>query len=116
MGPDFALGHQGEGSIPALQKLGEELGFSVTAIPYVCKNGDTISSTAIRQAMAEGDMEKVRRMMDDPSACTGRSFTVTAGYRSGFSHCQSGCSQGQALPSDGVYVTLAHTDSNSYPQ
>ena len=46
--------------------------FSVTAIPAVRNNGDTISSTAIRQAMAAGDMEKVRRMMGRPFSLHGQ--------------------------------------------
>ena len=35
IGPDFALGRQAEGNIPALRRLGSEMGFSVTVIPPV---------------------------------------------------------------------------------
>lgn len=116
MGPDFALGHQGEGSILALQKLGKELGFSVTAIPYVCKNGDTISSTAIRQALADGDMEKVQRMMGRPFSLHGQVIHGHGrGAGLGFPTVNLNILKGQALPSDGVYATLAHTDNNVYP-
>jgi riboflavin kinase / FMN adenylyltransferase len=116
MGPDFALGRQAEGSIPALQKLGEEIGFSVTAIPYVRNNGDTISSTAIRQAMADGDMEKVRRMMGRPFSLHGM---VKHGFGRGtgvvgFPTVNLDILKGQALPSDGVYATLAHISNKVY--
>jgi len=116
MGPDFALGYQGEGTISVLQKLGEELGFSVTAIPYVRNNGDNISSTAIRQALAGGDMEKVRRMMGRPFSLHGQVIRGHGrGTGMGFPTVNLNILKGQALPSDGVYATLAHTNNQTYP-
>jgi riboflavin kinase / FMN adenylyltransferase len=116
MGPDFVLGHRGEGSIANLQKIGKDLGFSVTAIPYVRKNGDTVSSTAIRQAMAEGNMQKVRRMMGRPFSLHGRVIHGHGrGAGIGFPTVNLDILRGQALPSDGVYATLAHTNNDTYP-
>jgi riboflavin kinase / FMN adenylyltransferase len=117
MGPDFALGHQAEGSNTALQKLGQELGFSVTPLPYVLNNGDTISSTAIRHAMANGAMEKVQRMMGRPFSLHGkviRGFGRGSGVLS-FPTVNLDILAGQALPGDGVYATVAHTGDNTYP-
>ena len=116
MGPDFALGRQGEGSIPVLRKLGEELGFIVTAIPPVRKNGDTVSSTAIRQAMADGDMEKVQRLMGRPFSLHGQVIHGHGrGAGMGFPTVNLDVLKGQTLPSDGVYATLAHTNNHTYP-
>jgi riboflavin kinase/FMN adenylyltransferase len=115
MGPDFALGKQGEGNIPTLRKLGEELDFSVTAIPAVYIGCDTISSTAIRQAMAAGDMEKVESMMGRPFSLHG---SVIHGHGRGtilgFPTINLDVSKGKSLPSDGVYTTLAHTNNLNY--
>ena len=116
MGMDFALGRQGEGSIPALRKLGDELGFSLTVISPVRKNGDIVSSTAIRQAMASGEMEKVQRMMGRPFSLHGQVIHGHGrGASLGFPTVNLDVLKGQALPSDGVYATLAHKNNSTYP-
>src|SRR4030043_901098 len=58
IGPDFALGRNREGNSEKLQILGEEMGFSVEVIPAVVIDGYVVSSSTIRQALAEGDMKK----------------------------------------------------------
>jgi riboflavin kinase / FMN adenylyltransferase len=115
VGPDFALGHGGEGNIPYLRKLGAEMGFSVTVIPPVRCNGDVISSTAIRKAMANGDMDKVGRLM-------GRFFSLHGkvvhgkgrGVSLGFPTVNLDVLSGQALPPDGVYATRAYIGERVY--
>jgi riboflavin kinase/FMN adenylyltransferase len=115
IGPDFALGRQGEGNIPTLKKLGHELGFSVTVIPPVKMNGEIISSTVIRKAMADGDMGKVRRLMGRPFSLRGK---VIHGYGRGsslgFPTVNLSVLRGQAIPPDGVYATFAHTRDKVY--
>lgn len=72
VGPDFALGQNREGNIDCLQVLGEEMGFSVLLVSPRKINGEVISSTAIREALAEGDMEKASTMMGHPFCLSGR--------------------------------------------
>ncbi|MEE9398985.1 MAG: FAD synthetase family protein, partial [Dehalococcoidales bacterium] len=60
-GPDFALGQNREGNPDTLRTLGQEMGFTVTVVPPAVINGEVVSSTAIRKALAEGDMKKVSR-------------------------------------------------------
>jgi riboflavin kinase/FMN adenylyltransferase len=116
VGPDFALGHRGEGDIPTLRRLGEEMGFSVTVIPPVRQNGDIISSTAIRRAMAEGDMEKVQRFMSRPFSLHGKVVHGKGrGASLGFPTVNLQILPGQAVPPDGVYATRAHVDNLTYP-
>ena len=116
MGTDFALGRQGEGNIPALRKLGEESGFSVTAIAPAYISGDIVSSTAIRQAMASGNIEKVRRMMGRPFSLHGQVIHGHGrGAGLGFPTVNLDILKGQALPSDGVYASLAHANNCTYP-
>ncbi len=115
IGPDFALGRGGEGNIPTLQKLGSEMGFSVTVIPPVRINGDIVSSTAIRKAMADGDMEKVQRLMGRPFSLHGKVIHGQGrGTGLGFPTVNLDILPGQAVPSDGVYVTRAHADNQIY--
>jgi riboflavin kinase / FMN adenylyltransferase len=116
IGPDFALGHRGEGNIPTLRQLGDEMGFSVTVIPPVKKNGEIISSTVIRRAMAEGDMRKVQQLMGRPFSLHGKVIRGKGrGAGLGFPTVNLEILPGQALPPDGVYATRAHIDDKSYP-
>jgi riboflavin kinase / FMN adenylyltransferase len=116
IGPDFALGREAKGTIFTLQKLGSEMGFSVTVIPPVKINGEIVSSTAIRHAMAEGDMERVRRLMGRPFSLHG---TVVhgkgRGASLGFPTVNLSILPGQATPPDGVYATHAQVNDQTYP-
>jgi riboflavin kinase/FMN adenylyltransferase len=115
VGSDFALGKQREGDTGALQKLGKEMDFSVTIVPPLEINGEVVSSTTIRKAMADGDMKKVREL-------TGRYFSlygkvVTGAGRGeglGFPTANLDVNSGQALPPDGVYAGLAHVNGKVY--
>ncbi len=116
IGPDFALGHRGEGNIPTLRRLGSEMGFSVTVVPPVRINGDIVSSTAIRRALAEGDMEKVQRFMGRPFSLHGKVIHGKGrGAGLGFPTVNLDIFKGQALPSDGVYATRAFVDNHTFP-
>jgi riboflavin kinase/FMN adenylyltransferase len=115
VGPDFALGRRGEGNIPTLRRLGEEMGFSVTVIPPVRINGDIVSSTAIRRSLADGDMEKVERFMGRPFSLHGKVVHGKGrGMGLGFPTVNLDILPGQAIPSDGVYVTRADVDKRTY--
>jgi riboflavin kinase / FMN adenylyltransferase len=116
VGPDFALGRGGEGNIPTLRRLGSEMGFSITVIPPVQNNGDIVSSTAIRQALAAGDMEKVHRFMGRPFSLHGRVIHGKGrGAGLGFPTVNLDILPGQAIPGDGVYATLALVNNQTYP-
>lgn len=116
IGNDFALGKDRAGDIPTLRRLGEELGFTVTVVPPLVVNGETVSSTTIRRAMADGDMAKVH-------ALTGRYFhlhgkVITGAGRGedlGFPTANLDVGPGHALPPDGVYAGVAHVNGNVYP-
>jgi len=109
VGPDFALGRGREGSIDQLRVLGHQLGFGVEVVPPYTMNGEVVSSTLIRQALAEGNTRKVRLLM-------GRYFhvggtVVTADKRGrelGFPTANIDIKPQQALPGDGIYATIAH--------
>lgn len=115
IGPDFALGKQREGNIDALRKLGKEMGFTLTILPPLDINGEIVSSTTIRKAMADGDMNKVREL-------TGRYFSLYGkvvigagrGESLGFPTANLDINSGQALPPDGVYAGLARVNGKVY--
>jgi riboflavin kinase/FMN adenylyltransferase len=115
IGPDFALGRNREGDGDALRDLGQEMGFSVTVVPPVIINGEVVSSTAIRKALANGDMKKAHNMAGHPFSLYGRVVTGTGrGVELGFPTANLGIDQGHAIPVDGIYATRAYINGKAY--
>ena len=115
IGPDFALGRNREGDAAALRALGKELDFSVTAVPPVMINGDAASSTAIRNALAGGDMKKVHSLIGRLFSLHGRVVVGEGrGAELGFPTANLDINSGQAIPADGIYSTWAHIDGQVY--
>jgi riboflavin kinase/FMN adenylyltransferase len=115
VGSDFALGRGREGDTATLRRLGEEMGFSVTVVPPLMINGEVVSSTAIRRALASGDMQKYRELSGHPFSLRGRVVAGAGrGAGLGFPTANLEVSAGQALPADGVYASLAHINGKTY--
>ena len=115
IGPDFALGRNREGDINALRRLGQSMNFSVNVIPPIMINGEVVSSTAIRKALADGDMEKVCQLSGRPFSLRG--YVVTGagrGVELGFPTANLDINPEQALPPDGVYASWAYIDGKAY--
>jgi riboflavin kinase/FMN adenylyltransferase len=115
IGPDFALGKNREGDTNVLRQLGEEMDFSLTVVPPLTIDGEVASSTAIRQALAEGDMKRAQKLMGRPFRLHGE---VVAGYgrgvKLGFPTANVDTGREQALPADGVYTSRAYIDDQAY--
>jgi riboflavin kinase/FMN adenylyltransferase len=116
IGPDFALGRNREGNSEKLQILGEEMGFSVEVIPAVVIDGYVVSSSTMRQALARGDMKKVEKFIGRLFSLSGQVVSGDKRGRSlGFPTANLDLKPEQALPGDGVYATITHTDDDSLP-
>ena len=115
IGPDFVLGRNREGNADTLRKLGQDMSFRVTVIPPVRVNDEMVSSTAIRDALADGDMKKVASLIGRSFSLQGR-VTTGAGRGSelGFPTTNLDIDPKQALPAEGVYATWAHIDDKAY--
>ncbi len=115
VGPGFALGRGREGDVSTLRSLGEELDFTVEVVPPLMVEGEVVSSTLIRNALARGDMLKVGRLLGRPFSLRAQvGHGVGRGRVLGFPTANLEIDQGQALPADGVYVTRAHIDRRVY--
>jgi len=115
IGPDFALGSGKKGDAPALTALGEELNFTVEVVPPVVLNGEAVSSTAIRNALAEGDVKKAGEFLGRHFSLKGQvSKGDSRGKTLGFPTANIVPEQGQALPADGVYAVRVHVDGRTY--
>ena len=115
IGPDFALGQTREGNVDILRTLGQDMGFSITVIPPVMIDGEVVSSTAIRNALANGDMKRVLNLVGRPFSLNGRvTKGAGRGVRLGFPTANLDIDPGQALPADGVYATWTDIDGQAY--
>jgi riboflavin kinase/FMN adenylyltransferase len=115
VGPDFALGKGREGDVFFLHSLGKELGFTVDVVSPKILDDESVRSTAIRQALSHGDIQKVSKFL-------GRHFSLSGqvihgderGKHLGFPTANLAVNSDQALPADGVYVTRAYLGNNTY--
>ncbi len=115
IGEDFALGKDREGDTDYLKKLGREMNFDVTVVPPLVINGEVVSSTTIRKALATGDMMKVRKLMGRPFTLTGKVVTgYGRGMGLGFPTANLEVASDHALPPDGVYTGWARINGNTY--
>jgi len=115
IGPDFALGKGREGGTDTLRRVGQEMDFTVDVVPPVMINGEVVSSTAIRQALADGDMRRVNMLAGRPFSLRGEIVTGAGrGVGLGFPTANLDIKPAQALPVDGVYASRAYIDGKIY--
>ena len=115
MGPDFALGKNRRGDAAYLAAVGRELGFTVTSLPPKIISCEIVSSTAIRRALAAGDMQRVYQLAGQYFTFGGPVVTgFGRGKELGFPTANLDVEPKQALPPDGVYATLAYIDNTFY--
>lgn len=115
IGPDFTLGRDREGNANILRTLGQDMNFSVTVIPPIMISGEVVSSTAIRNALANGDMKRALNLAGRPFSLNGRVTSGAGrGLELGFPTANMDIAREQALPADGVYATRAYIDGKAY--
>jgi len=71
VGEDFCYGAKRAGNLATLREAGKKYGFEVEALPTVTNDGQRISSSAVRAALAASDFELVRRLLGHPYAISG---------------------------------------------
>ena len=89
---------------------------NITVIPPVQSNGITVSSTEIRHAVSNGEIERAADML-------GRKYSITSeiihghavGTKLGFSTANQAFSNNKLIPSYGVYITRCIIDGESFP-
>lgn len=72
VGTDFRYGHRRSGDIDLLRQLGQQYGFDVETIDDVVdKDGQRISSSAVRAALAVGEQERAATLLGHPFRVSG---------------------------------------------
>jgi riboflavin kinase / FMN adenylyltransferase len=76
VGANFRFGHRGAGDVRLLGEFGKRCGFDVEIVSPVEVGGQIVSSTAIRSAVASGDVARAIPLL-------GRAFSLTGEIRAG---------------------------------
>jgi riboflavin kinase/FMN adenylyltransferase len=72
VGDDFRYGAKRAGDFALLKATGAALGFDAEFLPTVEVAGERASSTAVRQALAAGELEHAARLLGRPYSISGR--------------------------------------------
>lgn len=80
IGDDFRFGTRRQGNFALLQTAGQRHGFGVEAMDTIQIGDERVSSSAVRDALAAGDMAHAERLLGRPYSIAGR---VIAGRRIG---------------------------------
>ncbi len=72
IGDDFRFGYKRQGDVALLKEAGERLGFTVEVMPSVQIEGQRVSSTRIRQALAVADHALAKHLLGRPYSMLGR--------------------------------------------
>jgi riboflavin kinase / FMN adenylyltransferase len=113
VGRDFHFGHNRRGNVELLERMGADLGFEVTGVPLWASRSDgeeggaelPVSSTRIRQLLANGDVESAAALLGRPHQVRGVvGHGDKRGRTLGFPTANVAVPAGIALPADGVYA------------
>lgn len=115
VGPDFALGYQREGNVDFLRAEGARRGFDLHTIDLIVNGGAAIRSTAIREALLAGDVERARDWLGRPYAVAGQVVRgAQRGRTIGFPTANIAIWDQQAIPANGVYACWAEVGGARY--
>lgn len=109
VGENFRFGFRAAGDVDLLAKLGREGAdherFEVQPIPLLVAGDQPSSSTRIRAAIADGDVETARELLDRPFRVRGVVIRgAQRGREMGFPTANVPVPAGLAVPADGVYA------------
>lgn len=72
VGDDFRFGAKRAGDFKLLRALGEKFGFEVETMPTVTRSGTRVSSSAIRNALAAGELARAAEFLGRNYSISGR--------------------------------------------
>jgi len=117
IGHDHGFGHRRAGNVSVLRELGAEHGFPVDVVDAVSlPDGQQVSSTSIRRAVAGGDLDRAAAGLGRPYSVSGEVIAGNArGRQLGFATLNlSPPSSRKLLPPEGVYAVRVQTPAGDY--
>ena len=115
VGRDFALGRKREGTVERLAEIGKDVGFEVLPIDLLPIEDGPVSSTRVRNALADGKMREASQLLGRPYAMRGPVVHGDQRGRTiGFPTLNLGFSPDLTLPAYGVYVSRTEVGGVQY--
>ncbi len=115
VGENFRFGTGREGDAALAAEVLRANGIGLHAIPPVLDEGEPVSSTRVRVAIAGGDFGTANRLLDTPWTLRGRVVLGRGrGHGLGFPTANLETPPGKMLPRDGVYAAVARHDGRDH--
>lgn len=115
IGRDFALGKDRQGTLPVIQSLGRDLGFSVEVVERIELSKQEVSSTRIRQCLAAGQVYEAAKLLGHPHFLSGQVIHGSdRGAKIGLPTANIAHWRKKQLPGVGVYATRVLLKDKKY--
>lgn len=114
VGFDYRFGAKAKGDTALLRTLCEARNIALTVIDEVKTDGESCSSTNIREAIREGDAERAERMLGRPYVLSGTVVHAKALGRKFDCPTANLDAARQLLPKDGVYASELFFEGKRY--
>ena len=114
VGANFRFGHRGAGDVRLLAEFGKRDGFDVEILPPVEIGGQIVSSTAVRGAVASGNVAGVIPLLGRPFSLTGEIRSGAGRGRAILFPTLNMAPEQELLPKLGVYATESAVGGKLY--
>lgn len=113
VGSNFRFGHKAMGDVDFLQKNSK---VKVTGLDLAVELGTSISSTRIREAIANGNIEIARELLTRPHVLIGNVIHgEKRGRTIGYPTANISLTKRSTIPSDGVYAGWLTVEGSKWP-
>lgn len=115
IGFNYSFGYRGAGTPELLVEMGRQYGFNVRIVEPVEVGGQVVSSSSIRQAMEDGNIELATAMLGYFPILSGKVIKgEQRGSRIGFPTANLYLDPDLTRPSNGVYAAIARVEQRSF--
>ena len=115
-GFNYTFGRMAGGSAADLERLSVGAGVKCTVMPEVRLDGESVSSTAVRDRLSRGEVESAAKMLGYSYTVTGRvAHGKAVGRKLGFPTLNIPYGNGRAPLRNGVYFTKCVAGNAVYP-
>ncbi len=114
-GFDYRFGKNAEGTVDTMLAFCKENGFTTTITPQFSRNGIKVSSTSIRNYIADGKMERANSMLSEPFCLEMPVIHGDARGRTlGYPTINQPLPKGMVKMRFGVYISQVEVDGVTY--
>lgn len=115
VGPNCTFGYKGEGTPQLLRAMACKYGYIAEVPQGACQDNELISSSRVRHAVSEGDMELAEEMLGRPFTIYGKvEHGEHRGRRLGIPTANLYLEDKYLIPPDGVYIATVTLHKKEY--